>query len=111
MLHASLRPLVSALQALCSRFGVHQLHLFGSAVTERFDANRSDVDVLVSFPPGLDPLDRGQRLLDLWDALETLFGRRVDLVTPESMRNPVFRRELDETKVLIYDLTHTQVAG
>ena len=68
------------------------------------------MDVVVSFPPGLDPLDRGQRLLDLWDALEELFGRRVDLVTPESLRNPIFKLELDKTKELIYDAAYSQIA-
>ncbi len=111
MLHATLLPLVPAVRALCRRFGVQQLHLFGSAVTARFDPARSDVDALVSFPPDLDPLDRGQRLLDLWDALEELFGRRVDVVTPESIQNPIFRREVDETKELLYEPTHSQVAG
>ena len=111
MLHPYLRPQLPGLLALCQRFGVQQLYLFGSAVTERFDPARSDVDALVSFPPDLDPLDRGQRLLDLWDALEALFGRRVDVVTPESIRNPIFRLEVEETKELIYEPTHSQVAG
>lgn len=104
MLHPHLRPQLPALFALCQRLGVQQLYLFGSAVTDRFDPARSDVDAVVSFPPGLDPLDRGQRLLDLWDALEELFGRRVDLVTPESLRNPYFIQELNQTKCLIYDV-------
>ena len=111
MLHPALHPLLPTLRTLCRGFGVQQLHLFGSAVTDRFDPARSDVDALVSFPPGLDPLDRGQRILDLWDALEELFQRRVDLVTPESIRNPIFKLELDETKELLYDPTHSQVAG
>lgn len=111
MLHPALRPALPALRELCQRFEVQELYLFGSAVTARFDAERSDVDALVAFPPGLDPLDRGQRILDLWDELEQLFGRRVDLVTPESIRNPIFQQELDETKELIYEPTQTQVAG
>ncbi len=110
MLHPHLRPQLPALFALCQRLGVQQLYGFGSSVTDRFDPARSDVDVVVSFPPGLDPLDRGQRLLDLWDALEELFDRRVDLVTPESLRNPIFKLELDETKELIYDAAHSQIA-
>ena len=55
MLHPHLRPQLPALFALCQRLGVQQLHLFGSAVTDRFDPARSDVDAVVSFPPGLDP--------------------------------------------------------
>ena len=80
-------------------------------MTERFDPVRSDVDALVSFPPDLDPLDRGHRLLDFWNALENLFGRRVDVVTAEAIRNPIFRLEVDETKELLYEPTHSQAAG
>ncbi|WP_157886945.1 hypothetical protein [Hymenobacter sp. PAMC 26628] len=46
----------------------------------------------------------------MWDAPEELFGRRVDLVTPESLRNSIFKRELDETKSLIYDAAYLQIA-
>lgn len=52
---AAARPL-AALPAPCRRSGVRRLDLFGSAKTERFDSNRSDLDFLVSFddltPPG-----------------------------------------------------------
>ncbi|WP_157886946.1 nucleotidyltransferase domain-containing protein [Hymenobacter sp. PAMC 26628] len=35
---------------------MQQLHLFGSVVTDQLDPARSDVDAVVSFPPGLDLL-------------------------------------------------------
>lgn len=107
MVHPALQPLLPQLYQLCARYGVQQLYLFGSAVTERFDPARSDVDTVVQMPPGLDPLDRGGRLWALWDGLEELFGRRVDLVTPESLRNPIFKLELAETQELIYDAPHS----
>lgn len=110
MVHPVLRPLLPQLGQLCARYGVQQLYLFGSAVTARFDPARSDVDAVVQMPPDLDPLDRGARLWALWEALEELFGRRVDLLTPESLRNPIFKLELAETQELIYDATHSQIA-
>ena len=40
---------LAALPALCRRFGVRRLDLFGSAATGRFDPTRSDLDFLVVF--------------------------------------------------------------
>ena len=42
------------------------------------------------------------RYLDLADGLEQLFGRHVDLVTAQSIRNPYFRREIEATRELVY---------
>jgi len=64
MIHATILPLLPALRALCRRYGVQQLYLFGSAVTEHFDSARSDVDALMSLPP-MSPLAQGETLLSL----------------------------------------------
>ncbi len=61
--------------------GVSRLALFGSFA--RGDQHSdSDVDLLVEFLPGKKTFDNFMRLSFL---LEELFGRRVELVTPESM--------------------------
>ena len=108
MVHASLLPALPALRALCRRFGVQQLYLFGSAVTEQFDAVRSDVDALVILLP-MPPLVRGETLLNLWAELETLFQRRVDLLTPGSLQNPFLKAEIERTQQLIYDAARTEI--
>ena len=38
-----------AVGELCRKYSVRRLVLFGSAVTDRFDTSRSDVDFLVEF--------------------------------------------------------------
>lgn len=63
------------------RLGVARLGLFGSCLRGEQRAD-SDVDVLVDFAPGRKTL---ANLVDLADFLETLFHRRVELVTPESL--------------------------
>ncbi len=108
MLHPSLLPLVPALRALCRRFGVQQLHLFGSSVTDRFDPARSDVDVLVT-PMPAPPLEQGEMLLLLWAELENMFQRRVDLLTPDSLQNPFLKAEIEKTKHLVYDAARTEI--
>lgn len=61
--------------------GVRRLALFGS-VRRNTARPDSDVDVLVEFQPGEKTYDH---FLALGDLLEQLFGRRVELVTPESL--------------------------
>jgi predicted nucleotidyltransferase len=50
-----------------------------------------------------NPADRGEALLSLWDKLEALFNKKVDLLTDDSIRNPYLKSNIDLTKRLIYD--------
>jgi predicted nucleotidyltransferase len=60
------------------------------------------LDFLVSLKDR-EPTGRyAERFLGLGEALERLFGRRVDLVTEESIRNPYFRHEVESTRQLVY---------
>lgn len=95
-----------AISALCRRFGVSRLEVFGSAARGAdFDPRRSDVDFLVSFgtpPQALSketPLDR---FLGLKDALESLLGRSVDLVNPRAMKNRFFIADVEASKEALY---------
>ena len=87
---------------LCKSHKVKYLYAFGSSVTERFDVNKSDIDLLVEIDSE-DPIDRGEKLLSLWDLFEVFFMRKVDLLTDSSIRNRFLRKSIDSTKVLIYD--------
>jgi hypothetical protein len=42
----------------------------------------------------------GGLFLDFADALEALFGRHVDLIMPQSIRNPYFRQPVDASRQL-----------
>ena len=88
---------------LCNKsLVINRLYMFGSAVSPRFDEATSDVDILVE-TVNLPPEERGEGLINLWNNLETLFGKKVDLVTANSLRNPYFINEVERTKQLIYD--------
>jgi hypothetical protein len=65
------------------------LQVFGSAVSGPFDPARSDIDMLVDFEPGV--LDLFDAYFGLKEDLEALFGRAVDLVMANAVRNPHFR--------------------
>lgn len=91
-------------RALCKAHKVRYLYAFGSSVTERFNSKTSDIDLLVELDAP-DPVDRGEKLMSLWDTFEAFFHRKIDLLTEPSMRNPFLRKSIDATKVLIYDGT------
>jgi len=87
---------------LCKSHNVKYLYAFGSSTNERFDPKISDIDLLVEIDSS-DPLDRGEKLLSLWDLFENFFNRKVDLLTESSIRNPYLKKSIESTKVLIYD--------
>src|SRR5437879_5812450 len=87
---------------LCRSHKVDKFYAFGSSITNHFDPVTSDIDVVVKLNID-DPLDRGEALLSLWDKLEALFKRKVDLLTEDSIRNPYLKSNIDRTKKLIYD--------
>jgi predicted nucleotidyltransferase len=83
-----------ALRALCRRFHVRRLDLFGSAATGRFDPARSDLDFLVEFgdlPPGA----YAKAYFGLLEGLQALFQREIDLLTEPSIENPYLRRQIE----------------
>jgi uncharacterized protein len=93
-----------ALAALCRRFRVARLEVFGSAARGvDFDPNRSDADFLVTFAPAAR--NDLTAFADLKDALEGLLGRPVDLVervAVESSRNFIRRRAILNEAETIY---------
>ncbi|MBI2813705.1 MAG: nucleotidyltransferase domain-containing protein [Opitutae bacterium] len=98
------------LTELCRKFGVERLYVFGSAASGEFSPLTSDIDFLVRLA-GRQPTGAyADRYLNLADGLERLFGRRVDLVTEESVRNPHFRSEVETTRQLVYDQSLAQAA-
>ncbi len=86
-----------ALGALCRRYGVRELCLFGSAARGELGPE-SDVDLLVSFdadaPVGFLALAGLQR------ELEALLGRAVDLVPKAGLKPLVHSEVLAEARVL-----------
>jgi hypothetical protein len=72
-----------ALAALCRRFGIRRLSLFGS-VLKGTDRPDSDIDLLVVFDPGAKPSYFTLAEIEL-ELSALLSGRRVDLRTAEEL--------------------------
>jgi uncharacterized protein len=71
---------------VCRRYPVQRLAVFGSALRDDFDPERSDVDFLVEFGP-TSPEQHADAYFGLLAELEALFGRHVDL-GPDGMERP-----------------------
>ena len=80
---------------------VKELYIFGSILTQGFN-DLSDVDFLVQFDD-IDILDYFDNYMDFKEKLENLFGRQIDLLENQAIRNPIFRKVLDRDKRLVYD--------
>jgi predicted nucleotidyltransferase len=101
-LAALIRERYAEFVGLCRSHNVDKLYAFGSSITNHFIPDASDIDVVVKIDID-DPAERGEALLSLWDKLESLFQRRVDLLTEDSIRNPYLMLNINRTKRLIYD--------
>lgn len=91
---------VDAIADICRRHRVRRLSLFGSAATEAFDPESSDVDFLVEFTDSADSLF--DAYFGLKDDLERLLGRPVDLVMSKSLENPFFASTVEQTRHELY---------
>jgi predicted nucleotidyltransferase len=80
---------------------VRRLDLFGSAATERFDHEHSDVDILVAFDD-LAPPAYAEAYFALKEGLERLFDRDVDLLTDAALDNPYLRREIEAHRLTLF---------
>ena len=86
--------------ALCKKHKVGKLFVFGSILTNRFNEN-SDVDMVVDFDK-VNLEDYADNYFDFKYSLEDLFGREVDLLEDKAIRNPILRRNIDNSKLLGY---------
>lgn len=88
--------------ALCKSHKVKELYAFGSVVNGNF-TDKSDVDLLVEIDE-LNPLRKGKLILSLYNNFEKLFNKKVDLLTFNSIRNPILEEHIGNSKKLIYPI-------
>jgi hypothetical protein len=99
MATAQIRVPEGELAEFCRNNGIRKLSLFGSVLTDRFSES-SDVDVLVEFDPARPT---GYfRMAALERQLSALFGRKVDLRTPEELSR-YFREDVLRMARVEYD--------
>ncbi len=91
---------IQKIVALCKKYKVKRLFVFGSILTDRFNDD-SDVDLVVSFNKA-EVSDYFDNYFDFKYSLEELLGRDVDLLEEQTIKNPYLKRNVDATKALIY---------
>ena len=101
MLHPTLQSKLPLMIELFKEHKIKSAFAFGSVVSDKFDGE-SDIDLLINFEDGLEPLERGEIWWDLHDSLRAVFNREIDLVIENSLKNPYFIEEINEKKQLIY---------
>ena len=91
---------LNRIKVLCEQYKVRTSSAFGS-VTGDDVSDESDIDLVVDFNEN-DPFEYTNLYFQLKDKLEKLLKRQIDLIEYRAIKNKYFRKELDETKVLIY---------
>jgi uncharacterized protein len=100
-LHSLVETHRAELIALCWRFKVRRLELFGSAAGQASDRSLRDLDFLVVFESS-SPGEHANRYFGLLEALEALFGRPIDLVELSAIRNPYFMESIEASRTPLY---------
>jgi len=89
------------LAELCRRHAVHRLSLFGSATGPEVDPTHSDLDFFVEFRE-LAPSAYAEAYFALWEDLQRLFGRPVDLLPESALGNPYLRNAVEQSRIELY---------
>lgn len=87
------------IEAFCTKWQIVEFSLFGSVLREDFGPD-SDVDVLVTFGPGGGVTFENR--VEILDELEAMFGREVDLLVKEALRNPFRRHAILHSREVVY---------
>lgn len=100
-MHPAVAQHRTGIQAICQRYHVSKLEVFGSAARAKdFDPASSDADFLVEFapdaPPGL------KSFFGVKADLEQLLGRGVDLIEPGAVRNPYVLASINRHREAVY---------
>jgi len=88
--------------ALCKSHKVKELYAFGSVVNGNF-TDESDIDLLVEIDE-INPISKGKLLLSLYGKFEKLFNKKIDLLTPNSIRNEFLEEHIGSHRELVYPL-------
>ena len=84
-----------AIEALCGKYGVKRLRVFGSAVQGTWNPEKSDFDLLAEFDWTI-PMPALRQLVGFKEEMEELLGRSVDIVDWNAAKNPFFRRNAEK---------------
>jgi predicted nucleotidyltransferase len=88
------------IKKLCENHKVKSLYAFGSVLTDRFNSN-SDIDLIVDFSK-IEVEDYADNYFDFKFSLQDILNRPIDLLEEKAIKNPYFRKSLNQQRELIY---------
>ena len=98
---AVLEDKIDAIAALCRKYKVVRMDVFGSSLRDDFRPDTSDIDLLVDFG-SMDPFELVDVYFDLLNELRTLLGKDVDLVMRDAIKNRYILAEVERTRQVLY---------
>jgi predicted nucleotidyltransferase len=101
MVHQILQIQLPLVKKLFKEHKIKSAYAFGSVISDKFN-DESDIDLLINFEDGLEPLEKGEMWWNLYDTLRDLFNREIDLLIEGSLKNPYLIEDINEKKQLIY---------
>jgi predicted nucleotidyltransferase len=90
----------ATLRELCTRYKVKSLYAFGSVLSNNFNQN-SDIDLIVHFKE-IPVKDYADNYFDFKYSLQNIFNRPLDLLEEQAIKNPFFKKDVNQTKQLVY---------
>src|SRR5690606_33540282 len=85
---------------LCDKYHVDKMYLFGSALNSNFNS-KSDIDFLVKFK-AIELSKYFDNYINFKENLKNMFGRDIDLVEEQTLKNPILINSIDRNKELVY---------
>jgi uncharacterized protein len=102
MIHPSIQSKLPDLISILKNHKVKRAYAFGSVCTPLFNQG-SDIDLLIAFDDGIDPIEYGDLYWSLDEKLPVLLQRPVDILTEKQLRNPYFIKVMNHTKTPLYE--------
>jgi len=93
-------PFLPEIEKICKKYEAKSLTLFGSALTEEFDPDKSDLDFLLEL---ISPENGLDKYFGIKEELEKLLSREVDLVMPKAIKNPYLKESIYSRLKKCYD--------
>jgi predicted nucleotidyltransferase len=85
---------------LCVNHKVKNLYAFGSVLGDKFNF-KSDIDLIVDFKD-VGVKEYADNYFDFKFSLQEIFNRPIDLLEEQAIKNPYFKKMINESKELVY---------
>ena len=95
-----LERFIPEINKLCKMHKVKSLYAFGSVLSENFNTE-SDIDLIVDFVT-IEVEDYADNYFDFKFSLQDILKRPIDLLEEKAIKNPYFKKSVNQKKKLVY---------